>query len=269
MVDSCFVCGHSAGVQFLSSQELFNVMCPRCGGYYIDRDVIDDKVLDKQRNCYILSGSIRYRQETGQERPVLKHENLAHYLSESQLPATFLQRLDLILLYLAKRSQRFGDYVELDRVTDYPVGYARDPDEFLVMVRALGELHRISTVDSWKCKLTVDGWTRAEELRGARPDKGNQCFVAMWFVDKMQQVYELGFYPAIDATGYKPLKINEVPHNNRIDDRILVEIRRSRLGSCRLHWKPTRRLLRSGVRPRVGRPCHLDVPQEVREKPSF
>ena len=50
----------------------------------------------------------------------------------------------------------------------------------------------------------------------------------MWFDESMMAVYQEGIEPAIRAAGYRPLRIDQKEHINRIDDEIIAEIRRSR-----------------------------------------
>ena len=77
------------------------------------------------------------------------------------------------------------------------------------------------------CRVEVPGYVRIEEI-ATNPDS-SQCFVAMWFDDSMNEVYEKGFRAAIQAAGYTPLRIDQKPDLiGAIDDAIIAEIRRSR-----------------------------------------
>jgi hypothetical protein len=44
----------------------------------------------------------------------------------------------------------------------------------------------------------------------------------------MTPAYDLGFAPAIQAAGYRPLRLDRHEHVNRIDDEIIGQIRKSR-----------------------------------------
>lgn len=55
-----------------------------------------------------------------------------------------------------------------------------------------------------------------------------KAFVAMWFHSSMEEAYEHGMRPAIKDAGYTPIRIDRKDHNNKIDDEIIAEIRRSR-----------------------------------------
>lgn len=56
----------------------------------------------------------------------------------------------------------------------------------------------------------------------------DQAFVAMWFDASMSDTYELGIEAAVRECGYRPLRIDQKEHVNKIDDEIIAEIRRSR-----------------------------------------
>ena len=50
----------------------------------------------------------------------------------------------------------------------------------------------------------------------------------MWFDESMESAWEQGIKPAVEDSGYKPLRIDRKEHLNKIDDEIIAEIRRSR-----------------------------------------
>lgn len=62
----------------------------------------------------------------------------------------------------------------------------------------------------------------------AEKQKPTQAFVAMWFDDSMNEAYNSGIYLGIDDAGYDPVRIDRQEHNEKIDDRIIAEISRSR-----------------------------------------
>jgi nucleoside 2-deoxyribosyltransferase len=74
---------------------------------------------------------------------------------------------------------------------------------------------------------TYQGWQRIEELQSTSADL-TQVFVAMWFHDETRDCYDKGIRPAIEDSGYRPIRIDQKHHINKIDDEIIAEIRRSR-----------------------------------------
>ena len=80
-------------------------------------------------------------------------------------------------------------------------------------------------------RLTPEGVKRLEELE-TKAVNSEQAFVAMWFNESVNEAYEKGIEPALRDTGYRPLRIDKKEHNNKIDDEIIAEIRRSRFIVC-------------------------------------
>lgn len=77
------------------------------------------------------------------------------------------------------------------------------------------------------CRVEVPGYARVAEIT-TNPDS-SQCFVAMWFDDSMDDVYEKGFATAIESAGYTSFRIKDDQGLiGKIDDAIIAEIRRSR-----------------------------------------
>ncbi len=75
--------------------------------------------------------------------------------------------------------------------------------------------------------ITPDGHAHLAELE-KKVIASKQAFVAMWFDASMSGAYEDGIAPGIRVAGYEPLRIDGKDHNNKIDDEIIAEIRRSR-----------------------------------------
>ncbi|MDQ0562299.1 hypothetical protein QO004_004104 [Rhizobium mesoamericanum] len=81
--------------------------------------------------------------------------------------------------------------------------------------------------DGYGLRLTFDGFSRLDELN-AKSSSSSQAFVAMWFGSEVAAAYNEGIAPAIKDAGYEPMRIDQKEHNNKIDDEIIAEIRRSR-----------------------------------------
>ncbi|MBA7557631.1 hypothetical protein ES705_50395 [subsurface metagenome] len=77
-------------------------------------------------------------------------------------------------------------------------------------------------------RLDISGWTRVDELRRTLRSK-DQAFIAMWFDKQMDAVWDSAIEPAFRDFGLKPMRIDFVEHSDRTDERIITEIRRSRI----------------------------------------
>ncbi len=56
----------------------------------------------------------------------------------------------------------------------------------------------------------------------------SQVFVAMWFNEEVNSIYDEAIEPAIRECGYIPRRIDRADFNGKIDDEIIAEIRKSK-----------------------------------------
>ena len=76
-------------------------------------------------------------------------------------------------------------------------------------------------------RVTASGYTEIERRKADR--KTDQCFIAMWFNEKTNSLYDNAIEPAVRAAGYRPIRIDrQTGFLGKIDDQIVAEIRRSR-----------------------------------------
>ena len=76
-------------------------------------------------------------------------------------------------------------------------------------------------------RMTVEGYARLAELDGIATDS-SKAFVAMWFDEAMDEVWENAIKPGIEDAGYEPVRVDRKEHVNKIDDEIVAELRRAR-----------------------------------------
>jgi nucleoside 2-deoxyribosyltransferase len=102
-------------------------------------------------------------------------------------------------------------------------------DYLLDQLLKLGRLSTLEGAESIHLvRLSLDGWRRVEEL-AEHQRRSKQAFVAMWFDPSLSMVYSEGIQPALTATGFDGVRVDALEHNDKIDDRIISEIRRSGL----------------------------------------
>ncbi len=230
------------------------VNCDRCGDYAIEsnlalniqagrkpRGEIDLLLPDGEGGekkvkvkLHLLSGRTKtYWVQTDKRLP-LTRECLLEQLGSAQVPKNPAQCADKLLLYVKLNSSRYGSVVALERKKDWPVAYAHDAEEFVHFSKHLAEARMIRDVggtrnsEGRKVVLTMEGWKRTEELATAGPDS-NQAFVAMASERDMEEVCWPVVRLALQDTGYDPLCVNWQEDNEKIDDYITAEIRRSAL----------------------------------------
>jgi hypothetical protein len=140
----------------------------------------------------------------------------------------FQSRADKLLLTLEKETEYAGQYVE-PKLSWYVSSWAANEDELSELTRYLevSQLIVKRVSDKPFFKIAPDGWGRLEKLKEINPSS-NQCFVAMWFDEEMKWIYSEGFSKAILEAGYEPHRVDQREYNDKIDDEIIVQIRRSR-----------------------------------------
>lgn len=106
-------------------------------------------------------------------------------------------------------------------------------------------------------RLSTKGYEYLDRLSRANPNS-EQAFVAMWFDPSMNEAYDQGIDPAIQAAGYRPQRIDRKEHVNRIDDEIIAEIRRSRFVVADFTSEPQQP--RGGVYFEAGFALGLGIP---------
>jgi|HubBroStandDraft_5_1064220.scaffolds.fasta_scaffold87753_2 nucleoside 2-deoxyribosyltransferase len=214
---------------------------PRAGGRYCISDMAvaflqkDDLTPDK-KSC--LTTWLYNQREAGTECPFISAKFLREL--DTLRPLTTTERINKALLYFNKRI-RFGETIAITPAA-FPPGRLEDFDlmivtetptlnELLGLLGILTEMdwlvERNSHMTGHKFALTAKGWLKIEELMTQLPDT-SQAFVAMWFNPETETLYENGIKPAIEDAGYRARRIDKKEHNNKIDDEIIAEIRRSK-----------------------------------------
>lgn len=242
----CFICGHQEAQYFsLGSLDGHLIKCPTCGEFEISGTLQALPFESEDLENYILSAVIREATYTGQPRIRLLRGNLENYRTSRRLPSSLSGKLDKILLFIYHSTAIAGEYQTINVHDDYPIGYCVNEAEFDYLLEILSQRGLIESRrqgfdrDDWgqqiwqgneiAVRLTVEGWERVDNIKKQMPRLGNQCFVAMCFDEELRAIYEEGIAPAIRDTDYSPLRIDHKEYNGKICDRILVEIKQSRL----------------------------------------
>lgn len=227
-LENCPACNSPLGPELSAgSGDVFAVPCDVCGPYDITIDAVMDLAArpELRGTGYLLSGVLRGAHEGGRRLKILSHD-LDDLIASARVPRGPIEAIDRILTYLRDHQVSAASHVQLTG-KEYPIVFGRDGTELIYLLdeaRTLGYLER----QQMECRLTLKGWSRLDELRQVMRE-GNQAFVAMWFSDETKAAWTEAFYPTLDDLGYEPFRIDLHEHNDRIDDRILAEIRRSGL----------------------------------------
>ncbi len=121
--------------------------------------------------------------------------------------------------------------------------------------------------------LTIEGWSRVSELQRSATGS-RKAFMAMKFGDPiLDSVFVDHFKPAIHATGFQLLRLDEQPRAGLIDDRLRLELRTSRFVIADLTHSNNGAYWEAGFAEGVGRPviytCRQDVFNDPATRPHF
>jgi hypothetical protein len=170
----------------------------------------------------------------GDSCPTVTSNDIALAAEIASLPV--LLRIDRLLQYFEFKIARINDSILITFANEVSLGDSNGlealawteslkNDEVFYLLNTLINRGWIEGLGPWQ--LTPAGYGRIEEL-GYVPTNSSQAFVAMWFSQEMDELYQNGFQLGITESGYKPLRIDRKEHSNKIDDEIISEIRRSK-----------------------------------------
>ena len=129
-------------------------------------------------------------------------------------------------------------------------------------IKSCGENNEFSQQHIIKFSITIEGRKFVEGLSKNR--ESTQAFIAMWFGDAMDEVYENGIKSALDEMGYTPNRIDKKPHNKKICDEIIADIRKSRFIIADFTCPPIKETdlfnIRGGVYFEAGFAMGLGIP---------
>lgn len=230
----CPICKLAAQDVILKADrgERFTYNCARCGMFTITRTA-EGMAIDRDLG-WRLSAWIRYRSELGIDIPEINSRNLGEI--EQSIPNyNPSDKQVLFLRSIARKSKYPGHSVQLLPDLDYPLAWASGPEEFEYYIRYLVQRRLVARTDeetqefgdmAVSVELTTDGWEYIDQFE-QRTAELSQAFVAMSFSESMKMVFEEAIKPAITEAGYKAYRVDAEPHIDRIDAKIVAEIKNS------------------------------------------
>ena len=239
MNGTCKIWGTNAQIDENRYEFDFFVNSIRAGGRYLINTNEANEVakLDIVRKA-ILTNWLVDQRRFGVKLPKIT-KNIIDDIDKIEIQSVF-ERMDKLVLYLNSKIKLISDFVEYDENDEkgsiVSNGLAWTSS---ISVKEFNELRDFCCECDWiscrndktgkiiSIKIKPKGFSRLSELMGNNR-KSDQAFVAMWFSDEMDKVYEHGLRKGIEDAGFRPFRIDQGEHNGRIDDQIIAEIRRSR-----------------------------------------
>ena len=191
---------------------------PRAGGAYKISGLVQARLSDTLSNpqkSRLTTWLIDQRSQ-GVEIPQITEEAIARAKDSRPLPAH--ECADRLLRFVSNETEKAGAYVDFSSTadgskprTDTACAHSESIDWsgvffYLNYLQEKGWVQRLPLGhDSrFTCRVTVDGYSRIEEQRTTVDS--SQAFVAMWFHETMDEVYDKGIKPGIEAAGLQASK---------------------------------------------------------------
>ena len=229
---NCPLCDlYTKTIEELPTGDGLNVQCPRCGDYLISNLLRVTIGGVGKENHYILSALSRELTDTKEKKAEFTNENIDEYLNDYLIPDlnSVKEKAKKLLQRLRDKSRWYGEYITILLDTDQSLAYAKNPDEFIALISFLDDSNLIEgklTTGSGRFKLTAEGWDITNDLKKIKPES-DQGFVAIWFDDSMNKSIK-AIMDAIEESNYKPLCIKKEHFSEKIIDKAMKEIRRSK-----------------------------------------
>lgn len=207
--------------------------CARCGKFTITRTAA--AMAASRQLGPKLSAWLRERFESGSEVPEINSNTLNEV--EAALPNYRVSEKQLLLLRAFERRTSFpGQAINVVPQFDYSLAWAAGEKEFLYLLRSLIERGLVRRTDGpsdlndsfvFEFEITSGGWSFLDEH--ARPGViSDQVFVAMSFAIELKPAWEDAISPSLVKAQFRPYRVDAEPHIDRIDTKIITEIRNSR-----------------------------------------
>ena len=219
---------------------------PRAGGRYdivkSAKMLVENKLTDQQK-AYLTTWLVD-QHTAGNDRPLITNAEIDRI--SNSVPKTVQERRDRLLSAISDHTPRLGDVMKyrdgvvLASLNDVPrenphwanrdaLIAATESTNFkeVEQLISFASGQQLLTNTRGELSLTYAGYAHLENMQ-KRSTNSLQAFVAMWFNAEVAQAYDVGIEPAIREAGYEAMRIDRKEHNNKIDDEIIAEIRRSR-----------------------------------------
>ena len=221
--------------------DLMQVNSSRAGGqYHINRTA--ERCLPELTECdkaRLTSWLVEQRRQ-GNECPEIDTNTLKTEGKQGRDLSIYI-RAEKLLTYFTRESRWVGDYLNISDhnnrdffLNSMAWSGSIDAEELVFFSQYLAEKGWIKgKVESAAgggvigvVQISVEGYSHISDITSKQDSA--KCFVAMWFDDSTYSAWAEGIEPGIDDAGYEAVRIDEQEYNDKIDDRIIAEIRRSR-----------------------------------------
>lgn len=235
---SCYLCGVDSTYTHVKDIDAYAFDCKNCGKYTISHDVLNrqesfEKIRHKilsflmekdpvDENRYIIVTKKAYDE-------CVKNENLnGIVVSIDQIledfPKTTKEKIERTIKTLCRVAGDISKTIHLEN-HDYPIFFIENENgvaSSLDILEHEGYVLNPQRAYGTGFSLTPQAWAIYEET--VRLNNSKEVFVAMWFDEDMNRYYHDGIEEAIKDCQLEPIRMDKVPHNEKICEMIYKKI---------------------------------------------
>lgn len=227
---ACPLCDQDSGTEpTYHPSGTFRMVCPTCGTFDVEDDVLHLQMLDHQP-----VKALRYRlsaQTKASTTPLRIDKKSVKELRDGwPRDKSVPEKIELMIRWFAAKSTQIGEGLQTVPEQDYPAAWCRGPTEWrsLLTYVCTPAMNLLSienpNPNNLRVLLLVDGWRLVEETKG--PDSA-KVFIAMAFDPALNGV-KTAIHKAIEGAGYEPLRVDDDHYSGSVMDRIIMHIRDSK-----------------------------------------
>lgn len=233
-LERCPLCSYAAVIQeYNPNNDLYKINCKRCGDYYISSDttVDTDKIDILKKQGFILSGLSREYNIITKKSIIITNKNLKKLFEDNLIPDinNVDDKIYKLLDRIGEQSDYYGRHIQYNYDYDYPLGYAKNSQEFRAQFNLLSDLDYIQResedTGGITLSLSIKGWKLTKMIK--EETKTDKVFIAAWF-DESMDINIKAIMEATKDSGFLPICIKDEHFSEKIIDKALNEIRKSR-----------------------------------------
>ncbi len=257
--DLCYICRRP----LYEKGTLNRFRCPACLEYYVAPDFARTPPhLDGRNGDIRRAISSACRQASDRGAPLTLDLANWQFIAEQHLNVPVARKMERLMDVLTRKKEPGQFWAWQD--FDYLLVDARDVDELMFLVSSLVTQGWAEQSGTGAPRLTAAGWAKAASS-GTENGISGRCFVARAFHPSSLDAYTNGIRPAIENDcGFTSIQMLEVEHNDKICDRIIVEIRRAQFVIADFTFQRGGVYFEAGFAQALGRPviwtckaCHF------------
>ena len=240
----CCVCKYGSAIyKRIAMKSAEHIICEICGEFILSDSVVGIILQDEAKRLMLSSLLIerKYKNynpiaifinnQSEQNNTGLEKFNFIQYDElMSTFPVNLFEKINRVLMLISTMVKYPGEVIKIPvNAGNYFFAEGHGFFEKTSIFNFMKEMNYIEGdihLDYFECVITVKGWKEIYELESHF--ETSNAFVAMWFSDEMNSPYTNAVSKAIEANGYNPIRIDKVDHNNKIDDEIIANIKRSK-----------------------------------------